>query len=310
MELQASCSDDHTEDLRPDLEEAAVLSLKRKRDPSESHSCTNEGETHTSTSEEIMLESEKNEVDKENCPIADSEICEDKSLDINDRLSYTHAASYWSRVPATVDGMLGGFGNISNTDIIGSNTFLKGLFSLADNAPGRARCVDCGAGIGRITQKLLQRHFGKIDLVEQCPSFAEKAKETLANNPKLGNIYCCGLQDFTPDALMYDVVWVQWVIIYLPDQDLIAFFKRMAQALKKNGVIVVKDNFTTGSPDDPNETIMDEEDSSVTRPLDHILKLASDAGLQLIRSTLQKKFPKQLFKVYMLAFRPIRYNEV
>lgn len=41
---------------------------------------------------------------------------------------YTDAAKYWEKVPATVDGMLGGFGFISKTDIEGSQNFLESLF--------------------------------------------------------------------------------------------------------------------------------------------------------------------------------------
>jgi protein N-terminal methyltransferase len=48
-----------------------------------------------------------------------------------DRASfYTNAAEYWSTVPATVDGVLGGFGFISHTDIQGSVSFLKKLFKV------------------------------------------------------------------------------------------------------------------------------------------------------------------------------------
>jgi protein N-terminal methyltransferase len=43
---------------------------------------------------------------------------------------YTNAAEYWSAVPATVDGVLGGFGFISRTDIQGSVSFLKKLFKV------------------------------------------------------------------------------------------------------------------------------------------------------------------------------------
>ena len=46
----------------------------------------------------------------------------------DDGISYSKAASYWSGVEPTVDGMLGGFGNISGTDIEGSSKFLRGLF--------------------------------------------------------------------------------------------------------------------------------------------------------------------------------------
>jgi Putative hydroxyindole-O-methyltransferase. len=43
---------------------------------------------------------------------------------------YGNAAVYWSSVPATVDGVLGGFGFISQTDIQGSLSFLKQLFKV------------------------------------------------------------------------------------------------------------------------------------------------------------------------------------
>lgn len=43
---------------------------------------------------------------------------------------YTAAAKYWKDIPPTVDGMLGGFGFISQTDIRGSTMFLKALFEV------------------------------------------------------------------------------------------------------------------------------------------------------------------------------------
>lgn len=49
-----------------------------------------------------------------------------ENMDKND--FYNHAAVYWSNVPATVDGMLGGYGHISTVDINGSSQFLKQLF--------------------------------------------------------------------------------------------------------------------------------------------------------------------------------------
>ena len=38
---------------------------------------------------------------------------------------YVDAEKYWAGVPATVDGMLGGFSHLSSTDIGGSHKFLK-----------------------------------------------------------------------------------------------------------------------------------------------------------------------------------------
>jgi hypothetical protein len=38
---------------------------------------------------------------------------------------YDDAEKYWKGIPATVDGMLGGFAHISSTDIAGSTKFLN-----------------------------------------------------------------------------------------------------------------------------------------------------------------------------------------
>jgi len=223
-------------------------------------------------------------------------------------LDYQAADQYWAGVEPTVDGMLGGFGKISKADIAASDALLRWVFAQAA-PPRHARCLDCGAGIGRVTKLLLQRHFGKVDMVEQNQAFCDKAKEEFADNPKLGSVFCCGLQDFTPPAghPRYDVVWVQWVIIYLPDAALLDFFRRMARSLARDGLIVVKDNFTMGDVHDPEMFIKDEEDSSVTRPLEHVKNLAKEAGLILLKSSRQENFPKKLFKVYMLVFRPQTY---
>ena len=38
---------------------------------------------------------------------------------------YDDAKGYWEKIPATMDGMLGGFSHISPTDIDGSVKFIK-----------------------------------------------------------------------------------------------------------------------------------------------------------------------------------------
>lgn len=133
---------------------------------------------------------------------------------------YKDAVDYWSKIPPTVHGMLGGFDFISDVDIDGSRKFLEALYKQSDR-PGTGIAVDCGAGIGRITKCLLSKYFDTIDLVEQNGSFLEKAKE-FVNSSKLGTTYAVGLQDFVPEK-KYDVVWSQWVLGHLEDVDLIKF---------------------------------------------------------------------------------------
>ena len=54
----------------------------------------------------------------------------DQRLEGTDNKYYKDGANYWSSVDPSVDGMLGGFGNISNIDIEGSAKFLKGIYKV------------------------------------------------------------------------------------------------------------------------------------------------------------------------------------
>jgi protein N-terminal methyltransferase len=46
----------------------------------------------------------------------------------------------------------------------------------------------------------------------------------------------------SPTPGRYDVIWVQWVLGHLPDDDFVAFFKRCKLGLAPNGFICVKEN--------------------------------------------------------------------
>ncbi|KAJ1520160.1 hypothetical protein ONE63_004376 [Megalurothrips usitatus] len=212
---------------------------------------------------------------------------------------YTDAANYWSQIPPTVDGMLGGYGFISRADINGSTQFLNHLFKLKV-PPGNGRALDCGAGIGRITKDFLLHHFDKVDLVEQNPAFVEQARVSLADHERMGNFFCSGLQDFVPEPAAYDVIWCQWVLSHLTDGDLIAFLRCCTRGLKANGVIVMKENATSSGVVE-----VDTTDSSATRPLDRLLQLVNQAGLQRVKQRRQENFPQGLYPVYMIATRPI-----
>lgn len=78
---------------------------------------------------------------------------------------------------------------------------------------GRGCALDCGAGIGRITKRLLLPLFNTVDLVDVTQEFLDKAKAYLGEESKrVGNYFCSGLQDFVPESGRYDVIWIQWVI--------------------------------------------------------------------------------------------------
>ncbi|XP_044268524.1 N-terminal Xaa-Pro-Lys N-methyltransferase 1 isoform X2 [Tribolium madens] len=218
---------------------------------------------------------------------------------VDDETFYSNAVQYWSEIPPTIDGMLGGFGHISQTDIRDSKLLLKQLFN-SKEPPGREYALDCGAGIGRITKHLLCDFFDNVDLVEQNPKFLSQAEQYLGVKlqEKIRNYYSVGLQSFKPETGKYDVIWCQWVLGHLTDLDLVTFLES-CHGLKLNGVIIIKENISSSD-----EIDKDERDSSVTRPLSLYREIFTKAGLDCYRQVKQRNFPKGLYTVYMFILRP------
>lgn len=214
---------------------------------------------------------------------------------------YKDARNYWANIPPTIDGVLGGYGHISDTDIEGSRAFLNRIFSSA-NPPGKGLVLDCGAGIGRISKSLLTNYFDKIDLVEQDEKFISYARDTLGslNKDKLGALYNVALQNFKPQK-KYDLIWCQWVLGYLNDYDTLFFLQRCSSSLAPDGVMVVKENITSTQ-----ELEYDEDDSSVTRPLELMHKIIDAASFKVIASDIQSGFPDEIYPVHMFALVPQR----
>ncbi|CAH0404776.1 unnamed protein product [Chilo suppressalis] len=140
-------------------------------------------------------------------------------------INYGKALEYWADVPPTVDGVLGGFGFISDLDINGSKIFLESLFS-SESGPGCTLALDCGAGIGRISKHLLLEHFETVDIVEPDLKFINSIREFVGEgNSKICQLYNVSLQEFKPER-KYDVIWNQWVLGYLTDGDLVSYLIR------------------------------------------------------------------------------------
>ncbi|XP_037025488.1 N-terminal Xaa-Pro-Lys N-methyltransferase 1-B [Bradysia coprophila] len=213
---------------------------------------------------------------------------------------YKDARTYWKAIPATIDGMLGGYSNINVTDVRGSQDFLKDVFKMKPS-PNKNVALDCGAGIGRVTKHLLIPIFNTVDIVEQDEQFANSVRGYVGNTTKLGTIYNQGLQEFQPKSMRYDVIWSQWVLGHLTNDDFVKFFERCSQALNKNGIIVVKENITS-----TDMVVIDEVDSSVTRPLQMVKALLAQSGLRIVKMVRQSNFPAAIFPVYMFAMKPVK----
>ena len=96
--------------------------------------------------------------------------------------------------------------------------------------------LDCGAGIGRVTKHTLAPIFNRIDMTDFSQKFLDNSAEYLGPevNTKVGTKICTSLDNLTPEAGRYDLIWIQWVSGHLTDEDLIQFFKRCHQALYPN----------------------------------------------------------------------------
>ncbi|OAA70719.1 hypothetical protein ISF_02693 [Cordyceps fumosorosea ARSEF 2679] len=167
----------------------------------------------------------------------------------------TDGRRYWEAATADLDGMLGGipavFSPISRVDLQGSRTFLSRL-----GPPPRR-------SIGRVTEGLLSRVALQIDVVEPVAKFVE----VLRRRPRVRRVFPVGLEDWSPaagDGTRYDLVWMQWVLVHLTDEQVVGYLERCRDALVRGddkAVIVVKENVSTSGRDE-----FDSVDSTVTRP--------------------------------------------
>jgi len=209
---------------------------------------------------------------------------------------YGDAVEYWKDISPDLHGMLGGYERISQIDLEASNNFMEELKKKSVWTSGTEKALDCGAGIGRVAKHLLLPLFDKVDLVEQNGDFLEAANLYLAGyKNKVGKLYSVGLQDFKPNINSYDVVWFQWVVGHLTDDDFVICLKRFKSSLKSGGVICIKDN-VAGST-----AVFDECDSSVTRTHEQYSKIFEDASLTCHLKETQKNLPKELYNVTMYA---------
>lgn len=217
---------------------------------------------------------------------------------------YGKAIAYWEKIPPTVDGVLGGLGVVHERDIRETAAFLSSLKEM-----GRARALDCGAGIGRISKALLISLFVTVDLVEPVEHMIQQAQaELLAEIDKrrdaglkvgqLGELYREPMQKMV-FTHTYDLILVQWAAIYLHDEDFVAFFRRCKEALNAGGVIFFKDNVMETS----DKFLVDKDDSSLTRSDRHYKALFGRAGLTVVKEDHQRDWPKDLFPVKMFALR-------
>lgn len=95
-------------------------------------------------------------------------------------------------------------------------------------------------------------------MIEPIAKFNDKLREI----SDVRSIFNVGLEEWSPvEGIQYDLVWIQWCVGYLTDEQLVAFLMRCRQAFSpEKGMIVVKENISTSGSD-----YFDTTDSSLTR---------------------------------------------
>ena len=87
---------------------------------------------------------------------------------------YKKREAHWASKEPTLISVLGGFEKSHLPDVKCSCELLNGLILSKQLNPGTS--LDCGAGIGRVTEYVLCNFFKEIDLVEKDKKFIEKCK--------------------------------------------------------------------------------------------------------------------------------------
>lgn len=213
---------------------------------------------------------------------------------------YSKAVDYWNGQEATVDGVLGGFGVTSEPDLKESNEFIEKLAATRKSDPAAfGRSLDVGAGIGRCAKSLLLPRCKSVDLVEPNARLLDTAKEDL-KDAKCERFICESMQNFEPEAGRYDLIWIQGVLLYLPDDDLVTCLKRCQKSLADDsGLICLKENVILKGK----TWFVDREDNSLTRTDKQFKELFARAGLTLVLEARQQDWPEELLPCMMYAVR-------
>ncbi|KAM3138475.1 Alpha N-terminal protein methyltransferase 1B [Paramecium bursaria] len=209
---------------------------------------------------------------------------------------YKQSEIYWKQQDPNYNGMMGGYDSINKIDIQQSIIFFDRCqikFKIE-----KERALDLGCGIGRITDQFLSKHFKEIHLVDRNQDYLNKAQESLkmrSNDFKI-------LTQFNPE-FQYDCIWIQWVSIYLQDDDFINLLKRLQ--MKNRGLIFLKENVLF---DDIQTKQIDLQDFQITRSRQHYRELIKQSGLRIIGEMEQVGIPQEIYPIRMFCMLNIINN--
>ena len=102
---------------------------------------------------------------------------------------------------------------------------------------------------------------------------------------RTGTLVESGIAQYTFDTRHggYNLIWVQWAVMYVNDRTFVAFFRRAAAALAKNkhAYIVIKDNVLAA--ENSEDALYHHHDQMIVRSDGLIRSLLTQAGLEVVR---------------------------
>jgi protein N-terminal methyltransferase len=220
---------------------------------------------------------------------------------------YSISTAYWSQQLANVDGMLGGYPELDAIDTLSSRELIQKYQNPPRNrskfALGKTCVADCGCGIGRVASTILCDYFSEIDLIDPVEHFVDVAAQTLQRGCPRVRKFVGGVQNWIPDR-GYDAFWIQWIIMYLTDDDAIAFLARCKANLKTNGLIFIKDNLASVDLKlERKEAQFFPRDRSICRVYTHFRELFKAAKLTLVETVRQERWPEDLLPLYTFVLQ-------
>jgi len=198
---------------------------------------------------------------------------------------------FWRQQRSDLRGATGG--GVSRADLAFTNKVVDDLMRRRSGLRFR-RALDCGAGIGRVTDAVLRKCCEHVDLLEFVKRHLDVARARLPAHGKAGctfGFHCSSVQKFAIKTDSYDLVWCQWLLMYLTDSDAIDFLTRARRGLAEGGFMLLKENVSLGDLatyfDDKSGDLWDEDTSaggpvSCVRTPMHYEALIMQAGLQVV----------------------------
>ncbi len=109
--------------------------------------------------------------------------------------------------------------------------------------------LDGGAGVGRVTKHVLLRRCERVTVLEPCERWLKQSRRYLGHKRSTRCAFVCErLEAHEPPAAAYDLVWLQWCLQYLTDEDAVRALRGLARGVGPNGVIIVKENRPLRAP--------------------------------------------------------------